>query len=99
MSHAFLKALLALFPACLLLLGSGIRFRREKVLATRMQLIGASALVLVVVTHMREALHLFAAMHWGQENGAGHYLDLVSAVIGFSSFPTGYLMQAFRERR
>jgi len=99
MSPASLKALPALFPACLLLLGSGITFFRQKVWATGMQLVGASAVVMVVLTHICEALHLFPAMHWGLADSAGHYVDLVGAVLGFGLFPTGYLFHALRERQ
>lgn len=98
MNPALLKALFALLPACLLLLGSGITFHREKTLAVGMQLTGASAIVLVVLTHLCEALHLFPDMHWGMEHSAGHYLDLVSAILGLALFPTGYLLQALRNR-
>ena len=99
MNPAFLTTLIALFPASLLLLGSGIRFFREKNLAVGMQLVGASAAVLVVLTHVCEALHLFPGMQWGLEHSAGHYLDLVSAVLGLALFPTGYLLQVLRDSR
>lgn len=55
-----------------------------------MQLVGASCIVLVVLTHVCEALRLFPAMHWGLEHSAGHYLDLVGAVLGLTLFPAGY---------
>ena len=64
-----------------------------------MQLVGTSALVLVVLTHVCEALHLFPYMNWGLEHSAGHYLDLASAILGFALFPTGYLLQALRDDR
>jgi hypothetical protein len=64
----------------------------------RMQLTGTSAIVLVVLTHLCEALHLFPGMHWGTEHSPGHYLDLVSAIVGFMLFPTGYLLEALRKR-
>jgi hypothetical protein len=99
MSPASLKTLLALFPACLLFLGSGITFFREKTFATGMQLVGASAFVLVVLTHICEAMHLIPAMQWGLEHSPGQYLDLVSAALGIALFPTGYLLQALRERQ
>ena len=99
MNTAPLRALLALFPVCMLLLGSGIRFRREKVLAAGMQFVGASAIALVVLTHICESLHLFPAMGWGLEHSTGHYLDLISAALGFLLFPMGYLLQAWRERQ
>jgi hypothetical protein len=98
MNAALFKALVALLPACLLLCGSTIMFFREKTLPLFMQLIGAGCIVLVVLTHMCEALHVFPAMHWGLEHSAGHYVDLVGAVLGFTLFPAGYLLHALRAR-
>lgn len=97
MNPESLKALLAFFPACLLLLGSGIRFNRGKTVG--MQLVGASAVMLVVLTHICEALHLFPLMHWGLQDSAGHYLDLVSAILGLSLFPIGYLLEVLGDRQ
>lgn len=99
MNQASLKALLALLPACLLLIGSAITFCRLKTVPLLLQLVGASALVVVVLTHICEALHLFPGMDWGMENSVGHYLDLASAVLGLALFPTGYLFQALRDRQ
>jgi hypothetical protein len=47
---------------------------------------GASCILLVVLTHVCEALHLFPAMHWELENSAGHYTDLVGAILGLRLF-------------
>jgi len=66
MNTALFKALGALLPACLLLSGSTIMFFRGKTLLLFMQLVGAGCIVLVVVTHVFEALYLFPAMHWGR---------------------------------
>ena len=99
MNSESLKALLALLPACLLLLGSGIRFYRGKNVDVGMQLDGASAAMLVVLTHICETLHLFPRMHWGMQDSAGHYLDLVSAILGLALFPLGYLLGALRDRQ
>jgi len=46
----------------------------------------------VVLAHICEALHLFPWMHWGDEHSVGHYLDLASAILGFTLFPLGYLL-------
>ncbi len=94
-----LKALLAFLPACLLLVGSGIKFYRRRTVGVAMQLVGASALALVVLTHICEALHLFPHMHWGWQDSAGHYLDLVSAILGLALFPMGYLLEVLRGRQ
>lgn len=96
MNAALFKALLALVPACLLLSGSTILFFRGKTLLLLMQLGGASCILLVVLTHVCEALLLFPAMHWGLENSSGHYTDLVGAILGLTLFPAGYFLNALR---
>src|SRR5215472_17351017 len=37
---------------------------------------------------------LLPGMQWGLEHSAGHYVDLVAAVLGGAFFPVGYLLQA-----
>jgi hypothetical protein len=71
-------------------------FLRGKTLASLLQLLGAGFLVLVVLTHVSEALHLFPWMHWGLEHSVGHFVDLWSAVLGLSLFPIGYLLYALK---
>ena len=63
-----------------------------------LQLLGASCLVMVVLAHVFEALLVFPWMHWGLERSAGHYLDFGSAVLGFTLFPIGYLLDALKKR-
>ena len=94
MNHALFKALIALLPACLLFAGSTVLFFRRKSLPLLMQIVGAGCIVVVVLTHICEALHLFPGMHWGFEHSAGHYLDLLSAVLDVILFPVGYLLHA-----
>jgi hypothetical protein len=43
------------------------------------------------LTHVAEAFHILPAMGWGMPNSAGHYLDLVSAVLGCITLPAGFL--------
>ena len=50
--------------------------------ATRLLLLGAACLIVVVLTHVAEALQVFAFMGWGQLDSAGHYVDLASAIVG-----------------
>lgn len=54
--------------------------------------------MLVILTHVFEALHLFPWMHWGLEHSVGHYLDFWSAVLGLTLFPIGYLLHALTKR-
>lgn len=63
-----------------------------------LQVVGAACLVIVVLTHFSEALHLFPWMHWGDRHSVGHYLDLGSAVFGLTLFPAGYLLDVLAKR-
>lgn len=98
MNSTLLKALLALLPACLLFAGSVVLFHRGKTACAVLQLIGAGCLVLVILTHVCEALRLLPWMHWGLADSAGHYLDFWSAVLGMTLFPIGYLFHALARR-
>jgi hypothetical protein len=99
MSVAVLKALLALVPTCLLFSGSVVWISKGRTVWSLLQLMGAGCLVIVGLTHVSEALHLFPWMHWGVEDSLGHYLDLSSAVLGLALFPTGYLLHALVTQR
>ena len=70
MNVTLLKALVALVPAGILFVGSMLLFLRERILGSFLQLLGAGCLVIVVLTHLCEALHLFSGMQWGQEHGS-----------------------------
>jgi len=99
MSVTLLKALIALVPASMLFSGSVVLFARRRTLWSFLQVLGAGCLVLVVLTHVCEALHLFPWMHWGLRHSAGHYLDFGSAVLGVILFPVGYLFEALTHER
>lgn len=92
MQLTLLKAVVLLVPAALLLLYSLVLFKR-RVLWSVLQLVGSTCLVIVVLTHVCEALRLFPWMGWGAEHSAGHYLDLSSAVLGLTLFPAGHLIR------
>ena len=87
-----MSALVASVPAGMLFTGSLALFLKGKALSSLLQLLGAGCLVIVVLAHICEALHLFRSMEWGLERSAGHYLDLASAVLGLTTFPLGYLL-------
>jgi hypothetical protein len=95
MNATLLKALIAFLPAAVLFSGSAVLFFRRKSGCALLQLLGAACLVVVVLTHVLEALHLLPWMHWGLEHSAGHYLDLGCVVLGLTLFPIGYLLHAF----
>jgi hypothetical protein len=64
-----------------------------------LQLFGAGCLLVVVLAHVSEALHLFPSMGWGLEHSTGHYLDLWSAIFGLTLFSIGYLFHALTSLR
>jgi hypothetical protein len=94
MNPTFAKAIAALVPTGMLLVGSTLQFSRWKGIATVFQLIGATCLVVVVIAHLCEALGWFPSMHWGLEHSVGHYIDLLAAIGGLLLFPIGYLFGA-----
>jgi hypothetical protein len=99
MEATLLKALLALVPVCILFAGSITLFVSGKTVSSVVQLLGAGCLVVVVLTHVFEALDVFPWMHWGFEHSIGHYLDLWSALLGLTLFPIGYLLHAVAKYR
>jgi hypothetical protein len=99
MNLTFLRALVVLVPGAILFAGSLVLFLRSKSPYSLLQLVGAGSVIVVVLTHVSEALHLFSWMGWGLENSPGHYLDLCSAVLAATLFPVGYLLQALATRR
>jgi hypothetical protein len=98
MNVTLLKALVVLVPTCLLFLGAVVLFLRGKSVGSFIQAIGAGCLVVAVLTHICEALHVFPWMRWGSEHSVGHYLDLWGAVLGLTLFPAGYLLYALTKK-
>jgi len=94
MNPTLFKGLLALVPACMLLAGAAIVCARGKTVGVFLQLCGAGCLVVVVLTHVAEALQVLPWMQWGLAQSPGHYLDLGSAVLGLTLFPLGYVWHA-----
>ena len=83
-------------PVFALLCGSVLSFAKEKSIWSFLQVVGAGCLVIVVLTHICEALGLFAWMHWGLKSSAGHYLDFWSAALGLTLFSGGYLFHSLK---
>ena len=99
MNVTLLKAVVALLPACLLLLWTISRFRGATMVPSVLLVLGAGCVVVVVLTHVCEALHWLPRMRWGEANSVGHYLDLSGAVLGATLLPVGYVLQAISKRR
>jgi hypothetical protein len=85
-----LKAMAGFVPTALLVVGSALVFLRRRDVWSCTQLVGSACLVIVVVTHVCEALGWFPSMGWGLRHSVGHYVDLCCAVLGITLFPAGY---------
>jgi hypothetical protein len=98
-SATLFTTLVALVPACMLLCGSVFLFSKVRTVASFLQVFGAACLTIVVLTHLSEALNLLPWMQWGLPTSVGHYVDLVSAVLGLTLFPLGYLWHSLGNGR
>jgi len=85
-------------PLFALFWGSALLFAKEKSMWSFLHVIGTRCLVIVVLTHICEALGLFPWMHLGLKGSVGHYLDFWSATLGLTLFPVGYLFHSPRNR-
>jgi len=81
-----LKALVLLVPLGIVFSWSAVLFFRAKTIWHFLQLLGTGCLIVVVLTHLFEALDLFPWMGWGSSQSLGHYLDLWSAALGLTLF-------------
>ena len=66
--------------------------------ALAFQLSGTACSIMVVLTHVCEAHHLFPWMGWGPKHSVGHYLDLSLAILGFNLLTVGLILQRRRAR-
>ena len=94
MNATLIKAFALLVLVGALFVRAGMLVRRTRTLPGVLQLAGAAFLLIVVATHIAEALHLLPWMHWGEPDSAGHYVDLVSAVLGITLLAAAILVRA-----
>jgi hypothetical protein len=99
MNDTVSKALIALAPVGMLLIGSAFMLFRERTVPSILQLLGAGCLLVVVVIHICEGLQLLPSMHWGDEHSMGHYFDIASAGLGLTLFPLGYVLDVLTKQR
>jgi hypothetical protein len=61
--------------------------------------LGVVCLIVVALTHVAEAFHIFPRMGWGLSDSPGHYLDLVSAMFGLPLLVAGLVVRAISRSR
>jgi hypothetical protein len=59
---------------------------------------GFGCLAVVVLTHIAEKLNLFPVMGWGLPDSPGHYLELISAVLGTALLIAGIIVGVYWRR-
>jgi succinate dehydrogenase/fumarate reductase cytochrome b subunit len=96
MNPTLVKAAIAFLPVSALFAYSLVEFARRKTVLSAVRLGGATCLVVVVLAHVCEAVHLFPAMRWGEAKSTGHYLDVSSAVIGITLLVVTVVIRAVR---
>ena len=90
MNPTFVKAIAALVPTLMLLVGSMFQFSRRKRKATVFQLIGSACFMVVVIAHVCEALGWFLWMHWGLERLFHLAVNLIASP-GLGSFSRSFM--------
>jgi hypothetical protein len=85
-------------PAFVLFSGAAVLFFKLKTTCSLFQFLGAGCLMVVVLVHVSETLHLFPWMQWGAPDSIGHYADFGSAVLSLTMFLAGYLCHALTKR-
>jgi hypothetical protein len=98
MNVTLVKALVLFVPASVLLAYSVAVFVRRRNVSAFLQLAGAACLVVVVLPHVADALHVFPLMQWGEPDSIGHYLDLSSAALGVSLLALAVILRVVSAR-
>jgi hypothetical protein len=62
-------------------------------------MVGSACLLIVVLTQIAEAFHIFPAMGWGLPNSIGHYLRRGSASLGVVLLLLGLIINVRTSRR
>src|SRR2546428_9038583 len=98
MNPPLVKALLALILASALFVWSVWVSSKNGSRGPLLQLLGTGCLLVVILTHVFEALHLFPIMRWGEPHSIGHYLDLSSAVLAIVLLPASHFVRKRRKQ-
>lgn len=71
---------------------SAVQFVKKQAVSRCLRLIGSAFLLVVVASHLAEKFQWLAWLGWGLPDSPGHYIDLVSAILGTSLFAGGLLL-------
>lgn len=77
---------------------SAVQFAKQQAVSRCLRLIGSAFLLVVVASHLAEEFQWLAWIGWGLPDSPGHYIDLVSAILGASLFAAGLLLPRYSVR-
>jgi|ERR1700732_5306949 hypothetical protein len=92
MNAAVLKGLLALVAACTFLGVSIVLFLTRRGLASALQAMGIGCFGVMALTHVFEEFSILPGLGWGQPHSVGHFIDLVTALLGVTFMTTSFLL-------
>jgi hypothetical protein len=98
MNATLVVALIISVPILLLFILAGRRLLHTRTLSDVLLVVGAGSLLLMVLTHIAEGLHILPFMGWGQRRSLGHYLDLGSVYVGIAFLVAASLCPLLRRR-
>ena len=90
MSASVLKGLLALAAACVFLGVFVALFLTRR--GSRLQALGIGCFGVMALTHVFEEFSFLPELGWGQPQSVGHFIDLVTAVLGVALVTTSFLL-------
>jgi uncharacterized membrane protein len=93
MQAAMISLIVIGLAICTTFVASAIALVQERNAPSFIQLLGAGCLIIVVLAHVAERFDFLPSMGWGLPESIGHYVDLVSAVVGLMLLPVGYLLR------
>jgi hypothetical protein len=97
MQAEFLKGLLALVAAFVLIGVSGALLRTHRSFGSVLRSLGIACFAVMALTHFFEAFSVFPSLGWGQPHSVGHLIDLAAALLGVALMTTGFLLRHVRQ--
>jgi len=92
MNPTLTKAVLALLLSGVLGVYAARAFGHTRAIGWLLELVGATGLGILGLTHVCESLHLLPRMRWGITGSAGHDLNIVSVALAAFLLPLGYVL-------
>jgi len=91
-----LKGLLALVGACVFLGVAVSLLVTRRSFGSVLLALGLGCFGVMALTHVFEAFSILPALGWGKPHSAGHFIDLVAALLGVTFVMTSFWLEGVR---